>query len=128
MTAVYREAASHLFWEDLGRVLRLHLLPQWPCAASSASPEDLILARSPEYSLTNHRTHSWTYSHVQCASEIQLPIEFSCLPSDLFMPPYLPTSIGSSKKQKSSGKTSISALLTMPKSLTVWITINCGKF
>ena len=26
------------------------------------------------------------------------------------------------------GKTSISALLTMPKPLTVWITINCGKF
>ena len=40
----------------------------------------------------------------------------------------LPTSIGSSKKQESSRKTSISALLTMPKSLTVWITINCGKF
>ena len=36
--------------------------------------------------------------------------------------------IGSSKKQKSSRKTSISALLTMPKPLTVWITINCGKF
>ena len=35
---------------------------------------------------------------------------------------------GSSKKQKSSRKTSISALLTMPKPLTVWITINCGKF
>ena len=29
---------------------------------------------------------------------------------------------------KSSKKTSISALLTMPKPLTVWITINCGKF
>ena len=40
----------------------------------------------------------------------------------------LPTSIGSSKKQESSRKTSISALLTMPKPLTVWITINCGKF
>ena len=40
----------------------------------------------------------------------------------------LPTSDGSSKKQESSKKTSISALLTMPKSLTVWITINCGKF
>ena len=40
----------------------------------------------------------------------------------------LPTSAGSSKKQDSSGKTSISALLTMPKPLTVWITINCGKF
>ena len=35
---------------------------------------------------------------------------------------------GISKKQKSSRKTSISALLTMPKPLTVWITINCGKF
>ena len=32
------------------------------------------------------------------------------------------------KKQKSSRKTSTSALLTMPKSLTVWITTNCGKF
>ena len=31
-------------------------------------------------------------------------------------------------KQESSRKTSISALLTMPKPLTVWITINCGKF
>ena len=32
------------------------------------------------------------------------------------------------KKQESSRKTSISALLTMTKPLTVWITINCGKF
>ena len=31
------------------------------------------------------------------------------------------------KKQESSRKTPISALLTMPKSLTVWVTINCGK-
>ena len=36
----------------------------------------------------------------------------------------LSTSAGSLKKQESSRKTSISALLTMPKSLTVWITIN----
>ena len=34
----------------------------------------------------------------------------------------LPTSAGSSKKQQSSRKTSISALLTMPNPLTVWIT------
>ena len=40
----------------------------------------------------------------------------------------LPTSAGPSKKQDSSRKTSVSALLAMPKSLTVWITINCGKF
>ena len=41
----------------------------------------------------------------------------------------LPTSVGSSKsKRVPSRKTSISALLTMPKPLTVWTTINCGKF
>ena len=40
----------------------------------------------------------------------------------------LPTSAGSLKKQESSRKISISALLTTPKPLTVWITINCGKF
>ena len=34
------------------------------------------------------------------------------------------TSAGSSKKQESSRKTSISALLTMPKPLTMWITTN----
>ena len=39
----------------------------------------------------------------------------------------LPTSAGSSKKQKSSRKTS-TALLTTPKPLTVWITTNRGKF
>ena len=36
----------------------------------------------------------------------------------------LPISTGSLKKQESSRKTSISALLTMPKPSTVWITIN----
>ena len=39
----------------------------------------------------------------------------------------LPTSAGSLKKQESSRKTYISASLTTPKTLTVWITINCGK-
>ena len=40
----------------------------------------------------------------------------------------LPISTGSLKKQECYRKTSIFALLTMPKPLTVWITINCGKF
>ena len=35
---------------------------------------------------------------------------------------------GLENKQESSRKTSISVLLTIPKPLTVWITINCGKF
>ena len=40
----------------------------------------------------------------------------------------LPSSTGSSKKKESSRKSSISALSTMPKPLTEWIKINCGKF
>ena len=40
----------------------------------------------------------------------------------------LPTSVGSSKKQESSRKLSICALLTITKPLTVWITTNCAKF
>ena len=40
----------------------------------------------------------------------------------------LPTSAASLKKQESSRETSISALLAISKSLTLWITINCGKF
>ena len=40
----------------------------------------------------------------------------------------LPTSVASLKKHESSRKTSTSALLIMPMSLTVWITTNYGKF
>ena len=40
----------------------------------------------------------------------------------------LPTSAGSSKKQQNSRKISTSASLIILKSLTVWITTNCGKF
>ena len=40
----------------------------------------------------------------------------------------LPTSGGSSKKQESSRRKPSSALLTMSKHLTVWITKNCGEF
>ena len=40
----------------------------------------------------------------------------------------LPASIGSSKKQESSRKTSTPTLLTKPKPLTMWITTNYGKF
>ena len=40
----------------------------------------------------------------------------------------LPIFVGSLRKQESSRKTSTSALLIMPKPLTMWITTNCGKF
>ena len=54
----------------------------------------------------------------------------SCVSSEKSEEPEieLPTSAGSSKKQQGSRKTSISALLTMPKPLTMWITTKCGKF
>ena len=59
-------------------------------------------------------------------------LEVSCRHGNsINMPDTLPSnlsSIGSSKKQESSRKTSISALLTMPKPLTVWLKTNCGKF
>ena len=40
----------------------------------------------------------------------------------------LPTSVGSLEKQETFRETCASALLTMPKPFTVWITTNCGKF
>ena len=40
----------------------------------------------------------------------------------------LPISVGSYKKQEDYREVSISALFTMSKPLTMWITINCGKF
>ena len=40
----------------------------------------------------------------------------------------LSTTVVSSKKQESSRKTSTSALLTTPNTLTMWITTNHGKF
>ena len=57
------------------------------------------------------------------------PAVISLVSEHIFIVIYGPTSsAGSSKKQECSRKTSISALLTMPKPLTVWITINCVKF
>ena len=58
----------------------------------------------------------------------ELPDVQACFRKDTEPEIKLPTSAGSSKKQESSRKTSISALLTMQKPLTVWITINCGQF
>ena len=40
----------------------------------------------------------------------------------------LPTTAGSWEKRDNPKKTSTSDLLTMPKPLNVWITINRGKF
>ena len=58
----------------------------------------------------------------------ELPHVHACLEKAEEPEIKLPTSDGSWKKKESSIKTTISALLTMPKPLTVWITTDCGKF
>ena len=64
--------------------------------------------------------------------EVNLKVNFQMFKLDIEKPEEaeikLPTSVGSLKKQESSRKTSTSALLTMPKHLTVWITANYRKF
>ena len=86
-------------------------------------------------------SNSWTVALIAHASKVMLKIlqarlqqyvNFQMFKLDLEKAEEpeikLPTSVGSSKKQESSRKTSTSALLTTPKPFTVWITINCGKF
>ena len=86
-------------------------------------------------------SNSWTVALIAHASKVMLKIlqarlqqyvNFQMFKLDLekAVEPEikLPTFIGSSKKQESSRKTSTTALLTMPKPLTLWITTNCGKF
>ena len=75
----------------------------------------------------NYRNHIFIQSrkerYTQCQLELLL-LEKKTFPTT-FEQAFICSSL---KKQESSRKTSISALLTMPKPLTVWITINCGKF
>ena len=81
----------------------------------------------------------WSLSPVQCYEPLSIVLQH-CL-SDLILcislsfPVYShkgfdlgQTSTGSLKKQETSRKTSLSALLAMSKPLTVCITVNCGKF
>ena len=75
------------------------------------------------YKLTIKMTSTWISREVNYRQGLKLDLEKAEEPEIK-----LPTSTGSSKKQESSRKTSISTLLTTPKPLTVWITINCGKF
>ena len=69
-----------------------------------------------------------TIALISHASEVMLKILQARLQQDVNLE--LPdVQVGGSwQKQESSRKTSISALLIMPKPLTVWITISCGKF
>ena len=79
-------------------------------------------SRLPSYDTQNIPllfSNMWTMNFLMCKLVLEKAEESEIK---------LPTSAGSSKKQESSRRTSISALLTTPKPLTVWIIINCGKF
>ena len=71
----------------------------------------------------NKMTATWISREVNYRQGLKLDLEKAEEPEIK-----LPISTGSLKKQESSRKTSTSALLTMLKPLTVWITRHCGKF
>ena len=71
-----------------------------------------------------NKAQSWTYQHGWISKYWRAKVQ--CC--KIYIEEFFLCKTGSSKKQVSSRKTSISALLTMEKPLTVWITINCGKF
>ena len=96
---------------------------QWQCQRMFKLPPQLHsfhrLARNCSKSFTLAFSNMWTKNFQIYNLDLEKAEETEIK---------LPTSAGSSRKQESSRKTSTSALLTTPKSLTVWITINCGKF
>ena len=82
-----------------------------------------ILQCSASFKVCHIHVYTHIYAHNLYICYISLVLEKAEEPEIK-----LPTSAASWKKQDRSRKTSISALLTMPRPLTVWITINCGKF
>ena len=107
-------------------------MQQWPqdCKRSVFIP---IPKKGNPKECSNYRTVA-LISHVSKAmlkilqARLQQYVNFQMFKLNLEKAGKLPTSAGSSKKQESSRKTSTSALLIIPKPLTVWITTNCGKF
>ena len=130
----------HCFsWVQMMALWRIHTLPQQrPQTGKGQFSFQSQRKAMPKNAQTTTQLHS-SHTLVKQYSKISKlgfsnmwPVNFQMfkLVSEKAEEPEikLPTSAGSSKKQESSRKTSISALLTMPKPLTVWITIKCGKF
>ena len=111
---------------------------QWPQDWKSS-----VFIPTPKKGNAKERSNYHTIAFISHASKVMLKILQDCFNSRWTMnfqmfkvdsekaeePEIkLPTSAGSLKKWESSRKISTSALLTMPKPLTVRITTNCGKF
>ena len=112
--------AFAIHWHESAMVV--HVSPSWaPRPPPSPShPSGSSQCTSPEHLSHASNLDWWSKSHMII---FKLVLEKAEEPEIK-----LTISAGSSKKQESSKKTSISALLTTPKPLTVWSTINCGKF
>ena len=106
----------------------------WKRSVFIATPKKGNTRECPNYctiALISHTSkvmlkilQAWLQQYVNCElPDVQPGLRKSRRTRDQIV-----TFVGSSKKQESSRKTSISALLTMPKPLIVWITTNCGKF
>ena len=133
-------------WELLKHIFFVTLIPDILQNPDSSKTLDWkrsifipILKKGSAREYSNYRTVA-LISHASKVMLKSLQVGFSSIQTEKFQmfkldlekaeEPYikLPTFVGSSEKQESSRKTSTSALLTMPKPLTVWNTINCGKF
>ena len=97
----------------LGRRVSSHGHPSWPWTWSRSSQPSCARAAAAPWRRELPKNFQMFKLVLEKAEEQEIKF---------------PISVGSSKKQESSRKTSISALLTMPKPSTVWIIINCGKF
>ena len=112
-------------------------------SAVATGLEKVVFIPTPKKGNAKERSNSCTVALISHASKVMLKIlqarlqrYMNCELPDVQAgfrkgrgtKDQMPTSTGSWKKQESSRKTSISALLTMPKPLTVWNTINYGKF
>ena len=128
--------------DDAGKVLHSICQQIWKTQQWLQDWKRSVFIPIPKKSNAKECSNYCTIALISHASKIMLkilqvrlqyePLNFQLFKLDLEMAEEqeikLPTSTGSLKKQESSRKTSTSALLTMPKTLTAWITANCGKF
>ena len=138
--ALLQHLPSYLGFSYLGREVSPHSCPSWPWTWSSSSrPFCTHAKKGNAKECSNYSTITLISQASKVMLEILKPgfsntwtvrfLMFKLVLEKAEEPEIkLPTSAKSLKKQESPRKSSISALLIIPKPLSVWITSNCGKF
>ena len=126
LSVSYHFAFSYCSWGSQGKNTEVicHSLFQWTMFCQTSPPWPTCLGWPHMAWLSFNELDKAVVHVIRLTIFLRLWFQFVC---PLATPTVLPTSAGSCKKM-SSRKTSISALLTLPKPLTMWITINCGNF